>query len=102
MMNECYYPLSSGSYYSDRMLAMQYSDYAAQNGMALIYKRADVTDSEYTVRLNGLDPEAVYKVYDYDSPEKVLELTGENLMSDGIRLTLPEGEKAFIIMFSSK
>lgn len=102
MMNECYYPLSSGSYYSDRMLAMQYSDYAAQNGMALIYKRADVSDSEYTVRLNGLDPESVYKVYDYDSPEKVLELTGENLMSDGIRLTLPEGEKAFIIMFSSK
>lgn len=102
MMNECYYPLSSGSYYSDRMLAMQYSDYSAQNGMALVYKRADVVENEYTVRLNGLDPDTVYTVYDYDKPEAVSEMTGNELMSDGIRLTLPEGEKAFVIMFSAK
>ncbi len=102
MMNGYYYPLSSGSYYSDRMLAMQYSDYSAENGMALVYKRADVKDSEYTVKLNGLDREAVYSVYDYDKPEEVFEMTGNELMSDGIKLTLPEGEKAFIIMFSVK
>lgn len=102
MMNEYYYPLSTGSYYSDRILAMQYSDYSAQNGMALVYKRADVTESEYTVRLNGLDADTVYSVYDYDTPENVFELTGEKLMSEGIKLELPEGEKAFIIMFSAK
>ncbi|MBR0348273.1 MAG: alpha-galactosidase [Clostridia bacterium] len=102
MMNESYYPLSSGSYYSDRMLAMQYSDYSAQNGMALVYKRADVSENEYTVKLNGIDPETVYSVYDYDTPENIFEMTGTQLMTNGIRLTLPEGEKAFIIMFSAK
>lgn len=102
MMNEYYYPLSSGSYYSDRMLAMQYSDYSAQSGMALVYKRSDVTDSEYTVKLNGLSAETIYTVYDYDSPEKVFEMTGNELMTNGIKLNLPEGEKAFIIMFSAK
>ncbi|MBO5421763.1 MAG: alpha-galactosidase [Clostridia bacterium] len=102
MMNGYYYPLSSGSYYSDRMLAMQYSDYSAQSGMALVYKRADVTDSEYTVKLNGLSAETVYRVYDYDSPENVSEITGDELMTKGITLNLPEGEKAFIIMFSAK
>lgn len=102
MMRECYYPLSSGSYYSDRILAMQYSDYSADSGMALIYKRADVKETEYTVKLNGLSDETVYSVYDYDFPEKVCEMTGRELMSDGIRLDLPEGEKAFIIMFSVK
>lgn len=102
MMNGYYYPLSSGSYYSDRMLAMQYSDYSAQSGMALVYKRADVTDSEYTVKLNGLSAETIYTIYDYDSPEKMFEMTGNELMTNGIKLNLPEGEKAFIIMFSAK
>ncbi|MBR6531857.1 MAG: alpha-galactosidase [Clostridia bacterium] len=102
MMNEYYYPLSSGGYYSDRMLAMQYSDYSAQNGMALVYKRADVTDIEYTVRLNGLMAGTIYSVYDYDKPEEVFEMTGNELMTEGIKLSLPEGEKAFIIMFSAK
>lgn len=102
MMNEYYYPLSSGGYFSDRMLAMQYSSYDASRGMALVYKRADVKDSEYTVKLNGLVSDAVYSVYDYDSPENVFEMTGEELMNSGIKLTLPEGEKAFIIMFSIK
>lgn len=102
MMNEYYYPLSSGGYFSDRMLAMQYSSYDASNGMALVYKRADVKDSEYTVKLNGLISDAVYSVYDYDSPENVFEMTGEELMNSGIKLTLPEGEKAFIIMFNAK
>ncbi|MBQ8227512.1 MAG: alpha-galactosidase [Clostridia bacterium] len=102
MMNEYYYPLSSGSYYSDRMLAMQYSDYSAQSGMALVYKRADVKQSEYTVRFNGLSVDTVYTVYDYDSPETTFELTGRTLMSDGIKLSLPDGEKAFIIIFEAK
>lgn len=102
MMNGCYYPLSAGGYFSDRMLAMQYSDYSASNGMALVYKRADVTDSEYTVRLNGLEENTVYSVYDYDKPETVYEMTGSELMTSGITLTLPEGEKAFIIMFNSQ
>ncbi len=99
MMNGYYYPLSSGGYYSDRMLAMQYSDYSAQRGMALVYKRADVKQDEYNLKLNGLSVDAVYAVYDYDAPEKVMNLTGRELMSEGIKLTLPEGEKAFIIMF---
>ncbi len=102
MMNEYYYPLSSGGYFSDRMLAMQYSSYGADSGMALVYKRADVKDSEYTVKLNGLVSDAVYRVYDYDSPENVFEMTGKELMDTGVKLTLPEGEKAFIIMFSTK
>ena len=34
--------------------------------------------------------------------ENIFEMTGTQLMTNGIRLTLPEGEKAFIIMFSAK
>ena len=62
----------------------------------------DVTDGEYTVRLNGLEEGTVYSVYDYDKPGTVYEMTGKELMTNGITLTLPDGEKAFIIMFNSQ
>ncbi|MBE6771225.1 MAG: alpha-galactosidase [Ruminococcaceae bacterium] len=102
MMAGNYYPLDFGSFDKDKMHAMQYSSYDALSGTALIYKRADVKDSEYTVKLNGLVPSAAYSVYDTDYPETVYNLTGEELMNSGITLNLPEGEKAIILMYNAQ
>lgn len=96
-----YYPLDFGSFDNDKMLAMQFSSSDALSGTALIYKRAKVTDTEYTVKLNGLLSEKTYRVYDIDKPEEVYELSGKELMNNGITLSLPEGEKAFILMFKA-
>ena len=100
LMTANYYPLDFGSYDSDRMMAMQYSLQDASEGTILIYKRADVADDEYTVKLNGLVPSEVYNVYDIDNPETIRSFTGEELMNNGVTLPLPEGEKAIILMFS--
>ncbi len=97
-----YYPLDFGSFDNDRMLAMQFSSEDALSGTALIYKRANVTDDEYTVKLNGLVASKTYNVYDIDNPETVYTLSGEEIMNDGINLNLPEGEKAIILMFSAQ
>ncbi len=94
-----YYPLDFGSFDNDKMLAMQFSASDALSGTALIYKRSEVKDTEYTVKLNGLVPSQTYKVYDIDTPETVYTLTGEELMNSGITLKLPEGRKAIILMF---
>ena len=102
LMGGKYYPLDFGSYDKDTMLAMQFSTEDALTGTALIYKRSKVTDTEYTVKLNGLISEKTYSVYDIDYPEKVYTLTGKELMNDGITLNLPEGEKAIILMFSAQ
>ena len=102
MMSEKYYPLESGTYLKNKILAMQYSDNNAEEGYALVYKRINVKETEYTLKLNGLKADTQYEVYDIDSPETVYTLTGEELMYDGIKLQLPDGEKAFIIMFSAK
>ena len=96
-----YYPIDFGSFDNDKMLAMQFSASDALSGTALVYKRADVTDTEYTVKLNGLFKEKTYNVYDIDNPEKIYTLSGEELMNNGITLSLPEGEKAFILMFKA-
>ncbi len=97
-----YYPLDFGSFDKDKMHAMQYSADDALSGTALIYKRADVKNTEYTVKLNGLVPSVSYSVYDTDYPETVYNLTGEELMNEGITLTLPEGEKAIILMYNAQ
>ncbi len=102
MMAGNYYPLDFGSFDKDKMHAMQYSADDALSGTALIYKRAEIKDTEYTVKLNGLIPDKTYIAYDTDYPETVYKLTGEELMSNGITLKLPEGEKAIILMFDAQ
>ncbi len=101
-MGERYYPLEFGSFDKDKMLAMQFSTEDATSGMALIYKRANVTDTEYTLYLNGLKTATTYKLYDIDNPEKIYTMEGIELMNYGLTLPLPEGEKAMIIMFEAE
>ena len=101
MMGDNYYPLDFGSFDKDRMHAMQFSSDDALSGMALIYKRSQVKDTEYTVRLNGLVPSVTYSIYDIDAPETVHEMTGEELMNSGLTIGLPDGEKAIILMFTA-
>lgn len=100
MMSENFYPLECGLYDDEKILAMQYSSVDAQSGMALVYKRENVNETEYTLTFNGLKKDSEYKAYSVDEPEKVYTLTGEKLMNDGIKFSLPEGKKAFVIMFS--
>ncbi len=101
LMTGNYFPLDFGSFDKDKMLAMQYSSEDALSGTVFVYKRANVKDTQYTVTLNGLEPSVSYDVYDIDSPENVYTLTGEELMTRGITLSLPEGEKAIILMFNA-
>ena len=102
MMIGNFYPIECGGYASDKILAMQYSTKDAKSGEALVYKRAEVKDTEYTLKLNGLLQDSVYNVYDFDNPEKIYTMTGEELMTNGMKLSLPDGEKAMIIMFSAE
>lgn len=100
-MADQYYPLEFGSYDKDKMHAMQYSTEDAIAGTVLIYKRADVKDSEYTVKLNGLDTTKTYSIYDIDTPENIHTKTGKELMEEGLTISLPDGEKAIFLMFNA-
>ncbi len=102
MMSDNFYPLESGSYDDEKILAMQYSDDEALTGTAFVYKRENVKDTEYTLHLNGLMKNKEYEIYSIDEPENIYTMTGEKLMSDGIKISLPEGKKAFVMMFTVK
>lgn len=96
-----YYPLDNGGLDTSAYLTMQF-DKDAQSGTALIYKRENVTDSTYTLRLSGLDPEKTYEYYDYDTPDIKYEKSGKELMESGVALTINETPKAVIILYNAK
>ena len=79
---------------------MQYSKADGSEGVALIYKRSQVDETSFTVKLNGLNPNSNYTVYDIDHGDDATTYTGKELMEKGFVLPLPEGEKAIIIMFN--
>ena len=97
-----YYPLEFGSFDKNKMHAMQFMADDTENGCVLIYKRENVKDTEYTVKLNGLIENKEYTVYDIDNPEKLYKLKGSELMNEGITLPLPEGKKAIILMLGAE
>ena len=96
-----YYPLTYGGVDTTKYLAMQF-DENAEEGMALIYKRENVEENKYTLKLNGLDPNKTYVLHDYDSPEATFELTGKTLMEEGTELSINDTPKAVIIVYKAK
>ncbi len=101
LMGGNYYPLDFGSFDNDKLHTMEFISRDAKEGVALIYKRANVKDTEYTLILNGLHTATNYKLYDIDNPEKVYTMSGIDLMQEGLTIPLPEGQKAIIIMFEA-
>lgn len=100
LMTENYYPIENGGYSKDEIHAIQYSKDDGSAGVAFIYKRAAVDEDTFTAKLNGLNPESNYVVYDIDHGEDATTYTGSELMENGITLPLPEGEKVIILMFN--
>ncbi len=102
LMGGNYYPIDFGSFDNNKMHAMEFITEDALSGTALVYKRAKVNDTEYTVKLNGLIASKTYEIYDIDKPEEIRKLTGEELMNEGLTIPLPEGQKAIILMFEAE
>lgn len=96
-MTENYYPLTYGGLELNKYLAMQFG--TGNEGAALIYKRENVKDNRYKLKLNGLNPDEMYELYDIDEPNKVYRLTGSQLMTDGLTITVEETPKAVVMMY---
>ncbi len=97
LMTGNYFPLDFGSYDKNKMLSMQYMSEDGADGVVLVYKRAEVLKNEYTVTLNGLYSDAEYEISDFDGIIETKKYKGSELMSEGLTIPLPDGEKAIIL-----
>lgn len=97
---ENYFPLTSQNRDADGWLAMQYG---GGDGFAIVYKRENVKENEFTLIMNGLSENKKYILTDYDNPEKPLgTFTGKQLMGEGIILNVEETPKATVILYKAK
>lgn len=98
-MAQNYYPLTYGGLDTKKYLAMQFGN--EDEGAAIIYRRENCKNSNYTLKLNGLEPDTEYQLYDIDLPDTVYTLKGSQLMSDGLKLTVSEAPKAMVVMYKA-
>lgn len=100
MMEKNYYPLAYGGVDTSEVLAMQFGD--ETEGFAAVYKRADVKDDTFLLKLSGLSEETVYSVVNKDTSEEIAHAKGEALMGDGVSVSLSsDGEKAFLFDYKA-
>ena len=86
----------------DKYLAMQYSSFDANEGFAVVYKREMITDNSTVLKLNGLEENVTYVVKDFLSDSVLTEVTGLQLMENGVSVNLPENPDAAVITFAVK
>lgn len=96
-MAKNYYPITYGARSPEKYHAMQFGD--STSGAALIYKREKAASDKIRIRLNGLDPERSYEVFDDDDRGSVTAHTGGELMSSGVEISVPGAPKAAILIY---
>lgn len=99
LMDKNYYPLTYGARDLDKYHAMQFGD--EKEGVALIYKRENASSDKYLLKLNGLDTDKTYTVTDYDGNNQTVSLSGAELMSGGIEISVKDAPKCEIILYKA-
>jgi alpha-galactosidase len=89
LMLSDFYPLTPYPAADDTAwIAWQYDDPAAERGMVAAFRRSGSIYLSASLRLKGLDPQALYEIVDRDGKRPALRATGRDLMDAGLPLTI--------------
>ena len=91
-----FYTLTQWSNASDVWRGWEYFDTNKNSGYAQLFRAADSTISEQTVRFYGLDANCQYRIYDTDGTFSTV-VSGKVLMEEGLSITLPTPLYAMVI-----
>jgi alpha-galactosidase len=96
-----YYPLTPYSRAADAWMAWQFDRPEVGEGIVQVFRRPGCVQDSLKLRLRGIDRETMYEVRDADQKE-VRCVTGKELMSDGLTVTLPSKPAAALITYRKK
>ncbi len=96
-----FYPLTKYSLEYDQWMAWQFDRPDLGAGMVQAFRRPNSAYELARFKLQGLDPEARYKVSSFDSKETI-EATGKDLMETGYLVTLRMQPEAAVIVYKRK
>ncbi len=95
-----YYPLTSYSLGNDQWIAWQFDRPEAGEGMIQAFRRADSPFESARFRLNALDPEKTYKVWN-TADGKSIEQNGKELMEHGLLVSMEERPAAVVYRYQT-
>jgi hypothetical protein len=98
-----YYPLTQFSRNTDVWLAWQFNRPDDGDGLVEAFRRPGAPDKDTNLKLRGLDPTSTYRFTVIDGPAlKSAELTGDQLMSTGLLITLPVRPQCAVIKYQRR
>lgn len=96
-----YYPLTAHSLSLDTWIAWQFNRPEQGDGMIQAFRRDYNPTNLLTAKLHGLEPEVVYAVKNLDD-ESVREISGRELMADGLAINITTQPGSALIYYRKK
>jgi len=93
-----YYPLTPYNRDLDKWIAWQFSRPEQGDGVIQAFRREQCAQGAITLRLSGMDPEALYRLTDLDR-EGTTEARGKDLMGEGLKVEIGEAPGSAIVMY---
>ncbi len=97
-----YYPLIGlvAQRHEDRWIAEQFHDRASGSGIVVAFRRSLAENVTFAAGLKGIDPEAVYELYDCDAGTRTT-VSGSELIK-GCRIRLDEPHSSILLRYKRK
>ena len=97
-----YYPLTPYSITPEAWIAWQFNQPEKGCGMVQAFRRANSAYESARFSLSGLDAEARYAITDLNGPAGTTEMSGKEMMTQGLALSLLERPGATVIVYERK
>jgi alpha-galactosidase len=92
---------AAGGVESGEWLAMQFMAPDRSKGWALVMRLSDAGSIAYRLRPKGLDAQREYAVT-FDNERRISNISGANLMRDGLRIQPPDPPRSELLLFEAK
>lgn len=96
-----FWPLTPYNLANDVWMGWQFDRPEAGEGVVQAFRRAENGDESATLRLRGLEPDAVYVLTNLDVPGDT-EMTGRELLEDGLLVVIQQKPGAAIITYKRR
>jgi alpha-galactosidase len=94
-----YYPLTPYSKTADTWLAWQFHRNDLGEGLVQAFRRPKAAQDAVTLKLSGLSPAARYTVLDLDASQQPREMTGRELIEQGIQVKAATRPAALLLTY---
>ena len=94
-----YYPLTPFHRDEEYWMVWQFNRPEQGDGMVQAFRRVHCAAPTVTLALHDLEPEATYRIADWDGQE-IARFSGRELMDSGLPITLPQARSAVILLYT--